>query len=348
MVEIKIPIDGMPSLSREFAIEVGQFIGAPSPFRMLTDFRKAIYSGKISIPVAMLVDVMNLPSNCGRTIKFSSDDDKLPSPSIIKHYTRQPASVVLDSLYSQFLPAFRGWEDILQIANIPYAAISLAVEIPLKIVGAAITHGPFKLWQYANNESHATWKRGLVGTVATIVSIPLYPIGWAFSAVGNMLGYARRSLDAVVNLVSSGLSLLSGNYGKDYPTFTTSLKTLGKSIALAVGGGTIVSGLINMAIIKVRSILGISRGPTEATTPSSTAVAMKKTGGGRLSPTPSPPSNQRTRSASSESSSVHLYDWDKSHTVGSHFNHTPESSSVRPNNDPGAPAPVSRPPSPKP
>jgi hypothetical protein len=306
MANKTIPIKGMSARANEVAIEVAQFIGAVAPSHMFTDMQKATvtvheggaYWGKMSVPMALLNDVVNLPSNCGRAISFP--DHNGPIGLLNAYYTQRPSAVMLAHLYSKFLPTFRGWQDCLQIANIPYAAVSLALEIPLKTVGAAVTHVPFKMWQYVADSDNATWKRGLMGVGAVFASLILYPLGMPFNIVGNVLGYARRAVDATVNLVSSGLAWLSDKavslfglsskypkrYGVEggYPTFTTSLKTLGKSIALAIGGGTIISGLINMAIIKMRTAAGVSVRPAAAgpgRPSTATAMAQMESEGGR-------------------------------------------------------------------
>jgi hypothetical protein len=161
---------------------------------------------------------------------YSLDDDPLPTNAM---------SIFWNTF---FKPEYRGKADIFpSFIKMPVIAVTVPLEFLLKNIGAVFL---LPLSIIREKESPPQWL------------YPLAPLGWLISQpflfLANTLGYARRTVNAVCNLISSATALVGDGWGwvrdkflkqapaeldynNRYPGFATSIKSLIKNgVKLAV------------------------------------------------------------------------------------------------------------------
>lgn len=257
----KMPAEGIPPLPKIIAPEFSQLLGAESPLRLFTDeivFEEAkmahrlnqsnlrVWGKKTVAGDIIAKDLNELLSLRGRdAITFKA----MPAELMVANNAgsnRRTAFLMYSLLYSRealqkmYLPRgfpkswFRGFEDFLQVINIPIMMATVGVELLFKMIGASLNQ-PFRKGFTMVFDARSSLRERILGGALGLISLPLWALSQPFFLLGNGVGQVRRIIDAGCNLVSSAISLVADRfreekrYGVRYPGVMACLSVMIKN-----------------------------------------------------------------------------------------------------------------------
>jgi hypothetical protein len=243
-----IPITN-PDNPNEKAPEISQLLGRLYPFVLpgrrndLNKIKTELEAGSMTVGLEIIKrTIQESPAFRGRSIEFpnpSKDED-----DIIKNFFIYTMDHPFLALSKVFFPHpkywFRGFEDFLQFANIPFSATTGACEILFKMVGTIITPNVDLQWRQLFSKKQNNNQIRLYWLLLFLLTLPLWPIGQSLFFVGNAFGYSRRIVDASCNIVSSSLALIldlcrtNKRYNILYPPIFPSIRILIKNELLFI------------------------------------------------------------------------------------------------------------------
>lgn len=119
----------------------------------------------------------------------------------------------------------RGAEDSLQVLMMFLVTpLTVIPELLLKLIGASLTQPFRKVWLGLLNKKTKHRKRAAYGFFGICI-LPLWGLGQGFFICGNTLGYSRRIIDALLNIISILCASCFGNRHK-YPELVSCLGLL--------------------------------------------------------------------------------------------------------------------------
>lgn len=258
-VTFRMPVDGIAPLPHVVAPEFSQLIGAEAPLktfrnyvilqqavdaRRVNQFNVRIWGKKTIVSDLIGSDLSELLSLRGRpSIEFkaiSGDTDHESTEGRRTAFATYSLVFGLQALHKLYLTdhfpknIFRGWEDFLQIINLPIILLTVGCELFVKLIGAALIQPFRKGFTLATDKTHSTPKR-VLGAILALLCLPFWLIAQPFFVTGNGLGQLRRVIDATCNLASSTLAKIADlfrieqRYGIKYPNITHCTKILLKN-----------------------------------------------------------------------------------------------------------------------
>lgn len=255
----RIPAEGVPPLRQTIAPEFSQLFGAESPFRLYADEavleeaafanrrkklhlrswgKKTVVSDIVSKDLNELLSLRGRPPLQFKALaevnNNSLDDSRRTA------YTTYSLVYSNEALRKMYVPEgfpaswFRGWEDALQIINIPLTILTVGIELALKMF-ASILNQPFRKGSAIFlAEKNRTSKR-ILGFFIALVCLPFWAMAQPLYMAGNGVGQLRRVIDACCNLISSSVSWMADffraeqRYARTYPPILSCIKIFFKN-----------------------------------------------------------------------------------------------------------------------
>jgi hypothetical protein len=276
-----------PENPKETAAELSQLKGLvyafslPARKKLLNNIKKKLETGHITVSLELIKRaIQESPSLRGRGIDFTNH--LINENDVIKKFFVYAVDHPFSGLIKIFFPHpnywFRGFEDFLQLANVPFSAITGTCETLCKIAAALITPSVAPYWRHLISKKQKDKTTRVYWLLLLLLTLPLWPIGQSLFFVGNAFGYARRIVDASCNIVSSSLAALfdlsrtNKRYDVIYPPIFPSIRILLKNELLFIPAELVLASALFPAG-EVATFI-VSSSPTLAHSLSSLAKAL--------------------------------------------------------------------------
>jgi len=262
IIHFQVPIEGMPIIDRkenELSSSLVQVAGSVSPRKMLLNvtknaeaserYRKArqendqdfsycdiLRIGKNSVPLQMIITALkeSVSFRGGIRIPFAVDlsiaryalyeNQRVPHHhQFLVHCIEHPFTMFMTVFFS-IKGRLRGYEDFPQLFMLSVITpLTVLPELFSKVLGATCTQ-PFRYtWVGFFSTKDRGKQFGFV--ILGLFTLPLWALVQGLFVCGNTLGYARRSLDALFNMISILLAFCFGHQEK-YPAFWGCVRVL--------------------------------------------------------------------------------------------------------------------------